>query len=224
MACDSDPNAPRLDLSGCKRLESLYIRTLCTNRVPIFPSSLKHLDLQGNGYMHSGTVPPGEVFDLPLLESLDYTLTSQLDVSLINSLVKQSNAAGRLQRLSLGGRYRDDGVSKVEEHYPASTSVTELSISSIASNCVKEDRMLSIVALFPNLRILDASCNRYITGVAVKQFVKQGITHLNLVNCPDISPDAIEWARSEGVIVEYKLNVQRFMRTTWRDRLVALYD
>lgn len=223
MDCDSDRNAERLDLSGCKHLEYLRIRTLSTPRVPIFPSTLKHLDLQGNGYMNSETVPEGETFDLPFLESLDCSLTSKIDVSLIKRLMAKSNAAGRLKRLCIGGRYQDDGKSDVEDMYPASTSVTELSISSIASNCVKEDRILAVLALFPNVRILDLSNNQYVTGVSVRQFVLQGMTHLNLVNCPKISPDAIQWAESEDVIVEHKPNVQRMGNfRSWRDSMVDL--
>lgn len=221
--CDSNQNAERLDLSECKHLEYLRIRTLSTDRVPIFPSTLKYLDLQGNGYMHSDTVPEGETFDLPLLETLDCSLTSKLDVSLIKRLIEKSNEAGRLKRLCIGGRYQDDGVNNVEDMYPASNSVTELSISSIASNCVKESRILAVVALFPNVRILDVSNNQYLTGVSVRQFVLQQMTHLNLVNCPNISPDAIQWAQSEGVVVEYKPNVRRMgIYRSWRDSLVDL--
>lgn len=67
---------------------------------------------------------------------------------------------------------------------------------------IGDERMVQIVALYPNLQKLDASATK-ITGVAVKHFVQLGIKHLRLNECGDVGSDAVEWARAKGVEVEY---------------------
>lgn len=201
---------PPLDLSHCEHLEYLRVMTLFSTFIPLLPPSLKHLNLQKNIQMWELTVPEAEDIDLPLLESIDCTLSAQLAVSSIRRLIAQSNKAGRLRKLGLSPAVWDrmhllpptivetTTGDPLDNVFLTSTSVTELSIVSITSGSIDEDRVIAIVALFPNLRFLDASYNRHITGVAVKAFVRGGIKHLKLTDCYDISPDAIEWARGRA--------------------------
>lgn len=66
--------------------------------------------------------------------------------------------------------------------------------------------MSSIVEALPNLRTLDLS-ETDITGVGVKHALKA--THLERLvvnNCRKIGIDAIDWARSQGVRVDYRMS------------------
>lgn len=211
--CITDQHTGRLDLSRYERLEYLCLRSLGIRHVPMLPSSLKHLNFDKNLFMSDASVPVNEIFDLPLLESLLCHETHSLPASLIKRLVEKSNKAGRLRTLSLGDRLLDSGSTPVEDEYPASSSVTQLSIPLLN---LPEGRVLAAAALFPNVRILDVSDNPKLTGVAVKEFVRRGITNLNVDGCFQISPDAIEWARAQGVEVGYKMRAPAGA-AAWRD-------
>jgi F-box/TPR repeat protein Pof3 len=152
-------------------------------------------------------IPDDEVFDLPLLESLKCNGTPDVPLSVIKRIAAKSIQAGHLKKLFIGGRLprRDALIGYEEENpeYPASDSVTELSLSMVS---MTEARFFDVLNLYPSVRKLDASENNMLTGVAVRDFVNRGITWLNVNKCPNISPDAVEWARSQGVYVEHKLH------------------
>ena len=216
--CITDQYAGRLDLSRNDRLEYLHLRSLRVRNVPLLPPSLRHLNVDKNLFMSDASVPVDEIFDLPLLESLHCYETNNLPASLIKRLVAKSNEAGQLRRLSLGCRLLDAGRTPVEDEYPASSSVIELSINFLN---LPEERVLAAVALFPNVHTLDVSDSPKVTGVAVKEFVRRGITHLNVRGCSRVSPDAIEWARAQGVEVEHRPTVSKPSQS-WRASRVIL--
>ncbi|KAK5123926.1 hypothetical protein LTR85_002123 [Meristemomyces frigidus] len=71
---------------------------------------------------------------------------------------------------------------------------------------VFDDAHVHVVAeKLVELRILDLSKTE-ITGVGVKDLVQRGhIKHLLLNDCRLLSSDAVEWARSQGVRVDYRM-------------------
>lgn len=86
-----------------------------------------------------------------------------------------------------------------EQEFPTSATVEELSLALLLLN---DKHAMKIVDLYPKVRRLDMSGTN-ITGVAVKEFINKGITFLKLDECAQVSPDAVEWARSKGVEVSY---------------------
>jgi F-box/TPR repeat protein Pof3 len=139
-----------------------------------------------------------EIFDLPMLESFDCGDTA-LPGTLVKQITFRSVIAGNLKRLSIGGRVVDYGMRSVEDEYPVSESVAELSVASLD---ISEERIIKIIKLYPNLRKLDVSRTK-VTGVAIKDFVNMGITWVKCNDCYYISPDAVEYARGNGVEVEF---------------------
>jgi F-box/TPR repeat protein Pof3 len=219
VICRSIPNITELTLVNCsdwrqarldlRRLEQLEYLRLCSDinaYIPIVPPSLKHLDLGMSCKLTAMHIPDDEVFDLPLLESLNCDGTPDVPMSVIKRIAAKSIQAGHLKKLLIGRRLpRRDPMSGHEEgypDYPASDSVTELSLSTVS---MSQARFFDVLNLYPNVRKLDASENNMLTGVAVRDFVNRGITSLNVNKCSYISPDAVEWARSQGVYVEHKV-------------------
>ena len=71
-----------------------------------------------------------------------------------------------------------------------------------------DDRALKWLADHcPRLTSLNVSHNESITGVGIKALVlKEGdkIANINLTHCRGVSPDAVQWARQQGVHIIYK--------------------
>jgi F-box/TPR repeat protein Pof3 len=117
---------------------------------------------------------------------------------MIARIISRSVGTRSLKRLDVGKRFLGYN-DYIEEVYPASESVTELSLALLT---LPEERIMAIVKLYPNLQRLDVSRTQ-VTGVAIKEFVNAGITWLNCKDCYQTSPDAIEYARGRGVEVEF---------------------
>jgi len=109
----------------------------------------------------------------------------------------------------------DTGFNSVAEEYPASQTVEELSLSSCA--LLSEKRILDIVGLYPSLKRLDISYTK-ITGVAVKIFIEKGIKWLAMNECNHVGADAVDYARSQGVEVEFDFPSRR-RQNSYRDRI-----
>ncbi|KAH8687214.1 hypothetical protein BGZ60DRAFT_521877 [Tricladium varicosporioides] len=182
--------------------------------LPRLPPNLKHLILKDNPHLdlrvprdHNEEV----VNKLPFLETLDLSGTAFTGEG-IKRLTQESIKLKNLQALSLGMRIVGT-TGSVTEEYPSADSVTALSLRNLL---MWEKRLLEVVSLYPNLTRLDVSGTK-ITGVAVKEFVKRGIKWLKLTDCREISTDAVEWARGQGVEVEYLFPSQTTSVKAFRD-------
>ena len=72
------------------------------------------------------------------------------------------------------------------------------------SNC-DDEAVATVTGALSKLRVLDLSATD-ITGVGVKQALQsKHLTKLVVNNCRRIGIDAIDWARSQGVQVEYRM-------------------
>jgi F-box/TPR repeat protein Pof3 len=116
------------------------------------------------------------------------------------------NETSTLKKLSLRG------VGLYSGHFsglispqcvPRLREVEALSFVS-ATDC-NDDFVASLGRAFPTLRELDIS-GTDVTGVGVKDLVHSGsIRKLSLNDCRKLGIDAVEWARSQGVEVKYKM-------------------
>ncbi|CZT41223.1 uncharacterized protein RSE6_00942 [Rhynchosporium secalis] len=189
-----------IDATPWKALEHLDLTDTQLNRLPDFPSTLKHLVLSENRVLNLG---PNEArpHPLPLLEIFACASTA-LDAEALKAITAASIKAGNLKRLTIGDRMVNPNTSCITDEFPACDTLEELSVA----NMILADRQaMEIVALYPNLKRLDMS-GTGITGVAVKRFIESGVKWLRINGCDSISADAIEWARGkEGVEIIHNL-------------------
>jgi F-box/TPR repeat protein Pof3 len=186
------------DLSAWTSLESLDLTNTQLIRLPRLPPTLRHLILSDNIFLEfdrDGEEPTV----LPLLESFACAST-HVEGYAIKMITAASIEAGNLKRLSLGRRLCEwlPGAS-VEEEYPPSETLEELSLSFLI---IGDQRVVQVASLYPKLHKLDVSGTK-VTGVAVRQFVDMGITWLGLNECEQVGLDAVEWARGKGVDVSF---------------------
>lgn len=172
--------------------------------MPIFPPTLKYLDISGNLRLGERGIGDDELFEIPLLESFNCESTC-FTGALIERITRQSIKSGNLKSLQIGNRIENPNVRPLGDKYLVSETVEELSMAGMTSG---ERQVLDTAKLFPNLKKLDVSMTR-ITGVAVKDFVNMGIKSLKLNECRSISPDAVEYARGKGVQVEFNFPSDR---------------
>jgi F-box/TPR repeat protein Pof3 len=201
-----------LDLRFLKRIESLDLSNTDLQVLPFFPPTLKHLNISKMRHL-GGHFSDEDTYKLPLLETFDCSGTA-IPHRLVKIITLQSIKAERLRRLNVGDRLTEFlPGTPVEDEYPASNSVEELSLASLI---IRERRILEIIKLYPNLQRLDVSGTK-ITGVAVKQLVKMGIKWLKLDECIEVSPDAVDYARAKGVDVQFNFPSRSGRVASFRD-------
>jgi F-box/TPR repeat protein Pof3 len=164
-----------VDLTGWTALEKLDLSNTQLRRWPVLPLSLSHLIVSDNTLLNTGP-QDADLVELPRLETFacHSTFISGADVTKITAAAIQ---AGRLKRLALGGRETSALPTPASADFPASDGLEELSVAAM---------------------LLDDS-----RLVQVRECVRAGITHLRLSECQDVSTDAVEWARAQGVQVEF---------------------
>ncbi|KAE8445648.1 hypothetical protein EG329_012945 [Mollisiaceae sp. DMI_Dod_QoI] len=202
---------PRFDLDAWTVLEHLDLTNTQITRFPKLPPTLKHLILADNPLL--AVRDQAELLTLttlPLLETFNCHCTA-LDAVTVKHITLEAIVNRHLKKLFIGGRMNDTQQTPVEQEFPASETVEELSLALLHLN---DSHALQIVGLYPNLRKVDMSGTQ-ITGVAVKELVNRGITSLKLNECHSISPDAVQWARSKGIDVLFNFpsrlaELQRF--------------
>ncbi|CAD6442566.1 fd57b06a-c007-4f58-984c-0eddc6bd36af [Sclerotinia trifoliorum] len=197
-------SAAPLNLSGLKRLQHLELKDCGLTRLPLLPSTLKRLSLDENLRLSN---QEDDTLLLPLLESFSCESTG-LTEGLVVSIVKNTP---KLKTLFIGNRLLGD-YAVAHHDFPSCDSIEELHAGSLQCD---EQNLINIVKKCPNLKALDIGYTK-ITGVAVKQFVDQGIKRLDLRGCNKVSPDAVEFARGKGVDVTF--NFAADLGSTFRDR------
>lgn len=188
---------PSADLSLWSKLEHLEYINACFSAMPSLPPTLKYLDISKN-YILTTFLPT----DLPLLETFACD-NGCITLGVILDVIGPSVKAGNLQTLYIGnsnsGNYEDFSILPDDFMMP---SLQELSIRGCEET---EAGILKLLRRCPALRYLDAAFTR-ITGVAVKELMTREagpLKWLGVNGCRELSPDAVEWARSLGTVVEY---------------------
>lgn len=184
-------------LAQLRHLEVINCRFICH---PSFPESLEILKMDES---HS-TSNPVETKRLPLLIHLSLRNSNMVFMQDFPKLFCQDEETPHLLRLDLCSPYPEADWLKTlgEGQRKALRKVERLSIGSPG---LDDDCLKPIVETFTNLAILDAAGSK-ITGVTVKGLVTgcQHLRRLVLNDCQEIYPDAIQWARGQGIEVECK--------------------
>lgn len=185
---------------------------------PKLPSTIVRLILRGNTQLKDPVLEADESdYLLPLLREFDCEGTD-ITNQFITKITQPSIKLGNLRVLLIGRRLSEQlpHNTTVDRIYPTSTTVEELSLASLQES---DDYIMNAVKLYSNVRKLDVSHTR-ITGVAVKEFVKQGIEKLILSECENVSGDAVDWARGQGVEIEFNFPSRNQGRAGWRNLAV----
>lgn len=205
---------PNFDVSLWPRLQHLDLTDTQITLLPALPSTLKHLILNNNRHLRVD-IGDHQFPSPPLLETFACAGTT-LNNSVIKDITRESSKRGNLKTLLIGDRVAD-WRGRVEDDYPASETVEELSLASLWE---QEHKLIQIVNLYPNVRKLDISSTKA-TGVAVKYFVQMGVQYLKLNECSEVGIDAVEWARGQGVAVEFNFPSRSGNARGYRDSALA---
>ncbi|CAK3844359.1 Stress-induced-phospho 1 [Lecanosticta acicola] len=145
------------------------------------------------------------IFNLPALEELSLHMPGLLlsDITQQWSVTKRPNhEAPKLSKLKSLSMYQPQcGTLSVP---PRLAELDRLSLLDCYS--LNDEYVETILHEFKNLRYLDVSGSS-ITGVGVRDIVKAGhIQELVVCDCQKLGRDAVDWARSQGLKVEYRIN------------------
>ncbi|TVY17100.1 F-box/TPR repeat protein pof3 [Lachnellula arida] len=204
---------PNFDVSLWPKLQHLDLTDTQITLLPALPSTLKHLILNNNRHLRVD-IGDHQFPSPPLLETFACAGTT-LNNSVIKDITRESSKRGNLKTLLIGDRVADSRGRF--EDYPASETVEELSLASLWE---QEHQLIQIVNLYPNVRKLDVSSTKA-TGVAVKSFVQMGVQYLKLNECSEVGIDAVEWARGQGVAVEFNFPSRSGNARGYRDSALA---
>ncbi|KAK6393809.1 hypothetical protein LTR65_002186 [Meristemomyces frigidus] len=211
-----------VDLSKLQNLKSVDLRLpIPAAQLLRLPPTLSSLRLATtcnplNDFFKDVSAPSGFTrFYLPHLHELSTDLGETHVNSLANLLESEDPtgaqatsrdrtvAQSKLQELSI----RAPRVAMAElDALLSHPRLPELTKFALQPMGVFDDEQVHVVAeKLPALQTVDLS-ETDITGVGVKDLVQRGhIRHLVLNDCRHLGSDAVEWARSQGVRVDYRM-------------------
>lgn len=208
-----------VDLSKLQNLQSLNLKMQVSSaHLLSLPSSLTSLSLAITTplqafFANHGVSSDITTFDLPLLQELSTDIRATSVNGIVNVLATRGavEAQGALDN-------RMVTPSKLQKLSIRSATMATAALSTLLSD-PRLDHLLHftlqptgpftdedvhvIAERLPKLQTLDVS-GTDITGVGVKDLVQRGhVKYLVLHNCRMLGTDAVEWARSRGVRVDY---------------------
>jgi F-box/TPR repeat protein Pof3 len=193
-------------------------------RYPPFPETLKHLDVSGTWMVpRVPTVLSEEeqdaVGNLTGLETFICEGSLNIDLQAVYKIIEASRKAGSLKNLRVG-----DGLDLGELPYNFATySIPSLRTLSLSKWLATEETLLAFIRHCPAIENLDVARTK-ITGVAIKELMTREsgpLKWIRLNDCTKLSPDAVDYARSLGAVVEYSMTHDWPGRGSWRDRRLA---
>ena len=193
-----------LDFSALRQLRHLDLAGLDAFLFPRLPESIQTLNISNWYYCAFSTPLSQNDMDNANLKSLsDFSVACSSDF-LFSDLIKilQPNK-GKLRTLNISGSTEleySDLVKLITTGYLA--EIVELNMACLPV----DDRVAELMANeLSSLRLLHIADTR-ITGVGLKSLVlKVGckLERLNIKNCKSVNIDAVEWARDQGVTVDF---------------------
>ena len=195
-----------MDFSSLRNLRRLCVRESLRNCFPSLPSGIRHFDFGGCFSDRQFNGESEENIRNANLTELSTLLlpSASIDWSSFQALLKPCK--GNIQILNLRAFRQsrlDGGIPELLLDRDHLKSLVELDVS---INELKDDFFEHIAKSCPRLRNLDASCNNMMTGVGVKELImKPGdkLKKMDLRLCSRVGIDAVEFARANGVEVNY---------------------
>lgn len=217
------------DFTPWTKLKHLDIYKYPLRRMPLLPPTITWLNISDcgmqviwpNGAVAAGTLDPVLTANkLPLLEYLTFQVNEGLSFPQLYQFLEPSLTAGNLKSLDLGGLQISKPTTSIREVTKDVRfgSVTDLSLKNWTWD---EGHMLDIIQLFPGLRRVDLSLTK-VTGVLIKGLMTRKpsipLEWLGLTECHELSSDAVVYARSKGVIVNYSFPISSQNSRAFRER------
>jgi hypothetical protein len=178
-----------MNLTHLRKLQNLDLNRLQLSAQPKLPETIRSLDLD---HLYFPRHAADLEMKLPLLESFSCEHSS-LGTIAVQAIMKSTI---NLKHARIGCRFDEPATAAT---FPPCQSLEELSLQ---FSLYREADIIDITTKCPKLQNLnvDGTC---ITGIAVKHFVGLGIKRLSLNRCYEVSSDAVEYARSKDVQVQY---------------------
>ncbi|KAI9842562.1 MAG: hypothetical protein M1837_007075 [Sclerophora amabilis] len=188
------------------RLESLDLSRNLTNFFPELPPSIRSLNISHRGMLRPVGFLNLQNMEMANLVSLERLRMENIDELAVSSLIKLLRPSiGVRKSLSIAQAAFMDTATMVElARSGVLADVTELSV---AGTFVDDDGIIALTSASPNLIRLDLSSTN-VSGISVKALVirpEMNLKWLGLTHCASVSPDAVELARSKGVVVDYQM-------------------
>ena len=195
-----------LDFSSATQLEKLDLHDADLSWFPRLPSSLRTLDISNPNFIATGWHAPSLTPQLPNLQHLfmaSFFERCPDDNAYHAAVTLLAPSRGGLETLDMSSFAFDDEQLCILFEVGLLDNLSTL----IASRVTKaNDHVAELIAQrLQRLTVLDLS-HTGVTGVGVKALVlKQGVKlqQLNLNHCREVSIDAVEFARSQGIHVDF---------------------
>ena len=176
-----------------------------------FPSNLKKLQMRSTGFFQTTLLRREDTLNkLDSLQHLHIFEESDINLRRVMQMVTTTTprACANIETLELQLGHMDRDILIQFLSLPRVQHLTMLNLLGCSEF---DDKLADFVALtLKKLRSLKARSTK-ITGVAIKSLVKElpDLRVLDLDFCTNISPDAIEWARSQGLNVTHRLDYHK---------------
>lgn len=198
------PQPTSLDFSALTQLRQLSLAHSIGLGFPQLPPSISSLDLTDSGSKTGRTID--SMFSmlncsLPALRSLSLVNFYDLEIAEFSELLRPSQ--GRIQSLNIRGCHKLDvaGIHRLLR-LGFLDGVVKLGLGDSAVNDALAE---ALATRLHHLKVLDLESSK-VTGVGVKALVLKPhakLEYLNLKNCASVHVDAVEFARSQGVAVQF---------------------
>ena len=202
------------ELQTLRYLKELFVSESIISRFPSLPPSLEVLRMESysSSLSRGNTLSPNfwESFErspLPMLRDLHLPVIHQIwnpdpSPQRIKRLLQYSHGKLESFRLSTGALINDAFMMQlVDEGFLC--NLVHLTLESQDGKTTGDDLVEKIAGSCPHLQSFNAS-GGCLTGVGVKALVSQvkGLKRLNFSDCSRVSPDAVTWARSMGILID----------------------
>ncbi|KAK4978496.1 NAPDH-dependent diflavin reductase [Elasticomyces elasticus] len=225
----SAPFIQRLDLSLLELLETLDFTGSYHVNIPLLPQSIRCLHLKTGGDPLSNGILE-QLWDtyLPKLEEVDlrgaageqtifllhalFHFVRRPDGGLIHRPATGLEKETSVKKAVFSASFAPPGVSLDMMHYVGTVlSLPRLQVVEhleFVEADVSDAGLIRLAEIAKTLRRVDISGTR-VTGVGIKAFIlalKDTLEWIAVNNCANLSSDAVDWAREQGVIVEYRMS------------------
>ncbi|KAF2100976.1 hypothetical protein NA57DRAFT_55047 [Rhizodiscina lignyota] len=174
-----------------------------------FPRSLKHIKLQSTSVYRNRAAPiVSNLLQLPLLETLEASGAAAGTTHKLLASAPLGSTTPPLRRLVLN--YIDcplpHGIAiTLKDILKQCPNIEELGLE---SSELTDEIAETIPDILPRLRRIGLAWTQ-ITGVTIKALVqklpKGQLEFLDVSYCQSLSPDAVDWAKAQGVRVKYSM-------------------
>ena len=214
MGFDRQAPSDTLDISSLAKLQCLLICRVQIGRFPLLPPNLEILKCVDcyarRNRFPAAYIPTGPVGDLSTLHHNLFSKIRVVEMKGIGSSIKPSlkllSESSSLTHFTLQDSaltLRDFTYDLLEKG--AMQHVTRLCLSFYE---LDDDYAGKLVSYCPALESLELSGAK-ITGVFIKRLANSAesrVKSIVLVNCTNVSSDALDWARERGIEVRSRLS------------------